>query len=271
MFTRQFIDRVINPIASHQPVFINGPIHFLATIFIHQPVLFNSLIAIIQLTIGILIINKRTIKMGLCASFFWGLFVWYIGEGLGGLFTGQATLMGGAPGAAALYCILSLAFWPTPDKRQRRLINSVIMGSWILIWIGGALLTIYNGMITSSMLGNSVSATGGGIPNWLAYIDSRVGSFVAGQGNWLAWTLIALEGLIAMAIFLPTGLKRLIIIIGLGLDVIFWLVGQHVGSLYSGVATDLNTAPVLFILGLVMLFMPGIKLNLFAAPADNMQ
>jgi hypothetical protein len=52
--------------------------------------------------IGPGLIYRPTVKVALLASFGWSLGVWWIGEGLGGLSTGTASPLTGAPGAALL-------------------------------------------------------------------------------------------------------------------------------------------------------------------------
>jgi hypothetical protein len=38
--------------------------------------------------------------------------VWWLGEGLGGIFTGLASPLTGGPGAAVLYALLAVLIWP---------------------------------------------------------------------------------------------------------------------------------------------------------------
>ena len=59
---------------------------------------------------------RRTARAALAGTIAWGLAVWWLGEGLGGIL-GSATSspLTGAPGAAVLYALLvllALAFWP---------------------------------------------------------------------------------------------------------------------------------------------------------------
>ena len=93
MFTANFANNVIAPAAQGQPGFVSGPMHFFIHIFLLQPALFNTLVAITQLCIGALILYRRTAKFGLLSSVVWGLFVWYMGEGFSGLASGHTLLL----------------------------------------------------------------------------------------------------------------------------------------------------------------------------------
>jgi hypothetical protein len=42
------------------------------------------------------------------------------------------------------------------------------------------------------------------------------------------------------------------VVLGVALSLDFWLVGQQLGALWSGHATDLNTGPVLALMGIAI-------------------
>ena len=107
MFTSNFATQVIAPAAQGQPRLVSGVMHFAIRVFLLHPAIFNSFIAITQLGLGVLILWKRSVKLGLILSIGWGLFVWYVGEGLGGLASGHTLLLMGAPGAALIYATVS--------------------------------------------------------------------------------------------------------------------------------------------------------------------
>ncbi len=71
--------------------------------------------ALIELAIGAGLIGAsslRATRVVCAASIAWGLGVWLVGEGAGGLLTLHAALSTGAPGAALIYCVLTVAAWP---------------------------------------------------------------------------------------------------------------------------------------------------------------
>jgi hypothetical protein len=107
MFTRAFAEQVIAPIGQGRPSFVAVPVQWAADIIAAHPAAWNIPFAAIQTALGIAILVPRTARLGLAVSIAWAAGVWYIGEGLGGLATGHASLLSGAPGAALLYALLA--------------------------------------------------------------------------------------------------------------------------------------------------------------------
>lgn len=114
MFSKKFVNRDVLPNIAGQPSLVSSPVHFFMNIFLVSPIIMNIIIILVQLLIAILIFYKKSAKVGLSLSIVWGLFIWYIGEGLGGLFLGNGnfSLLMGAPGSALLYVILAIAVMP---------------------------------------------------------------------------------------------------------------------------------------------------------------
>lgn len=119
MLTARFATEGIAPAGQGQPAFVSWPIQQAAHLIGHQPVLADLALALIQLAIGAGLLYPRTARRALAGSVVWALAVWYLGEGLGGLFGGGASLLTGAPGAALVYAVVSVAAWPprTPGPR----------------------------------------------------------------------------------------------------------------------------------------------------------
>lgn len=78
----------------------------------HQ-VVFNTLAALTQLAIGIGLLLRRSEKPALLASACWAVVPWVVGEALGQMVFPQSNMaVTGAPGAAFIYIVSSLALWP---------------------------------------------------------------------------------------------------------------------------------------------------------------
>ena len=266
MFTAAFANNVILPAASGQPTFVSLPIHWFVSLFLLNPTLFNSLVVVAQLSIGVLILNKKTVKIGLITSVFWGLLVWIIGEGYGGIFSGQFSLLMGAPGAAIIYSLLAVAAYPS-IKVDRVYWLALV---WSFVWIVGAVFFVFNQHSISSVA--TITRQGVvGAPNWLAAIDNHVASFIGGQGGrsdgnmpgmsmlgakestyWIIILFGLAELFIGIGIFLRGTIRKMAIITGSLLLFVFWVIGQGLGGFYSGLMTDLNTAPLLILLGVYL-------------------
>jgi hypothetical protein len=114
MFTSGFATQVIAAAGQGQPGFVSAPVHWVSTVIAAHPVAWNVPFAAIQLMLGVGLLVPRTARLALAASIGWALGVWYLGEGLGGLASGHASLITGAPGSAVLYAV-----WPAPRGRAR--------------------------------------------------------------------------------------------------------------------------------------------------------
>jgi len=72
-------------------------------------VLINTIFATIQLLIGLGIAFRPTVRLALAVSIAWSIGVWWFGEGLGGVLSGTASPLNGAPGAVIIYALLAVA------------------------------------------------------------------------------------------------------------------------------------------------------------------
>ena len=133
MFTRSFVTQIITPNTIGQPRFVAWPITLAEHLIEPRVALFNAFVATLQILIGLGLLYRPTVKVALLSSFAWALGVWWIGEGLGGLFTGAASPLTGAPGAALLYVFAgrsvagkrSAGSQTSSTRNARRLVGSL--------------------------------------------------------------------------------------------------------------------------------------------------
>lgn len=300
MFTTNFATSVIAPAAQGQPVFVSGLMHLFIRIFLLQPILFNSLIALSQLALGITILWKKTTRYGLIASVAWGLFVWYVGEGLGGLAGGQASLLMGAPGAAFIYAVLALGVLPSHDssktKREERLPAPWLAFFWAGLWIMGAIYQLLSGQNTTTDIATMIRNNASGAPGWLTALDTHTAKLIQGIGGnqttqahamhmsisqmtlmpaaqssgfWFILLLAVVQFLVGIAIFMPRHIRTVGVVSGIILSLLFWAVGQSFGSYYSGLATDPNSAPLYVLLAVTILATPIFTLRGFKRQSDH--
>lgn len=264
MFTASFVNNVIAPAADGQPRFVNGGMHFGIHIFLLHPAIFNAFVALIQLGLGVLILWKRTARFGLIASVGWGLFVWYMGEGLGGLMSGQTSLLMGAPGAALLYAVIALGVLPAKSESSEEASRpaSWLAYAWLILWLGGAVLQLVNGQNTAADLASMVRGMADGAPGWLAALDLHTANWLQSQSNWLILLLVTVQAAIGFLVLLPRYVRAGAITAGIILSLVFWVVGQSLGSYYTRLATDPNTGPLIILLGLAVLGAREIKLEI---------
>lgn len=168
MFTSHFANNVLSVAAQGQPAIISGPIHIEVHLVLMHPAIYGAFFATVQLGLGVLILFKRTAKFGLLASVAWALGVWFMGEGLGGLLTGNVTLWMGAPGAALIYAILALAVLPkghekNGDDNKPAYWLPII---WAVTWISGIFLQIQPSQNSTASISGMISGMSRGAPGW---------------------------------------------------------------------------------------------------------
>ena len=256
MFSNGFAAQVISPAAAGQPGWVSSPIMFFAQRIAAHPAALNTLFGIIQLALGAALLIPRSVRPALIASLLWSVGVWWFAEGLGGLASGHASLITGAPGAALLYAVLAAAAWP-----QRRHPHAATSGeglarwvplAWTLLWLGGAALQVLPAQRGSSAIRDELGVTDG-VPAWLAAVHRSASHLLTHSDAWLYATLLALMTAIGVAGLLKRSLRTFSVITGSALATGFWVLGQNIGNLYSGQATDPNTGPLVLILGLAVL------------------
>ncbi|HWC85599.1 MAG TPA: hypothetical protein VG388_03605 [Solirubrobacteraceae bacterium] len=149
MFAKTFITGVIDPSAVAQPAIIADPITWIANLIAPHVTVFNAFAATLQVAIGLGLLYRRTVKPALVASIVWALGIWFTGEGLGMILTGNASPLTGWPGAALLYVIAGLMCWPrmgknaavtTPARRFGLLGERGARCMWAALWLGSAAL-----------------------------------------------------------------------------------------------------------------------------------
>lgn len=276
MFTRGFATQIIEPNAAGQPGAIGAPIVWMAHQIGPHIVLFNLLAATIQVLIGLGLMWRRTVKAALIVSFAWMFGVWWFGEGLGMLFTGAASPLAGAPGAVLLYGVLGAILWPVGQPGAKRpdwaggLLGPVggVEGSvggllgprgariaWAALW------TILAGLwlAPANRGAGATAATIAAAPNgssWLASVQHAAASAVAGGGTAIAIALATLSAAIAIAVLLEWHARPFLLLACL-ISLAYWVLGQGLGGILTGSATDPNTGPLFVLLAVAISALPS--------------
>jgi hypothetical protein len=243
-----FARQIIEPTAAGQPEFVAGPVGWGADLIAAHPVAWDVPFATIQVLLGLGLLVPRTARLALAASLPWALGVWYFGEGLGGLAGGHASLLTGAPGAALLYGVLALAAWPRRDPSHEAPARWLPL-AWAALWVGGAVFQALPGQNTGTAVAAAINSSA---PGWLGRLDASVAGWATHHGTAVVVALVAAEALIGLAA-LHRRTRTLAVAAGLVLALAIWLVGQDLGQLYSGQATDPDTAPIIVLLAIAML------------------
>jgi hypothetical protein len=104
--------RMLAASAAGNPAIVARPVSWSAAFIDHHVAVLNAVFAAIQVLLGLGIAWRPTRRLTLAGSVAWALAVWWLGEGLGGLLSGTASPVNGAPGAVLLYALLAVLLWP---------------------------------------------------------------------------------------------------------------------------------------------------------------
>ena len=141
MFTMNMVNGIMKPMLNGQPGAVESSLSWIVQVTTQNLTLVNLTIGIVQVIIGISLISGRGVKVALLASIVWAFIVWYGGEGMSMLLTGQASALTGAPGAVLLYALLALVVYPfspttNPDEGgilSRKQLRWALAIFWVLM------------------------------------------------------------------------------------------------------------------------------------------
>jgi hypothetical protein len=249
MLRASFARELLAPLGDGQPQFVAGPVHWAANIVAAHPVAWDLPFGIIQLALGLGLLVPRTARLALAASLPWALGVWFFGEGLSGLASGNTSLLSGAPGSVSLYAVLALAAWPRRGRSDIAPARWLPL-AWAVLWVGAAVLQELPMNNTGADVSGAMLANGS--PSWLAGFENSFAGWIAHHGTLAVVVLVAAEALIGLA-----ALHRRTIAAGaaagLLLALAIWVIAQNFGALYTGQATDPNTAPLVMVMAVALL------------------
>lgn len=253
MFTRGFATQILAPAGPGSPALVAGTVSAAARLVAASPVAFNAVFAVVQLAIGAGLLWRRTARLALAASIAWALGVWALGEGLGGLLTGSASPVTGAPGAALLYALIAVLAWPSVSRTgsgQRRAERAGRI-SWAVLWVGSAALLLQPASLAAGALRGAVAGQAGGEPGWVAGLDRVTAAAIGSHGTAVSVALAVAFALIGAGVLVPRT-ARLALAAGAVAALAMWAAGQDFGGILTGQGTDPSTGPLLVLLAAVL-------------------
>ena len=243
MYGKGFIAFLTN-LTAGQPHWLSSSVTWGATTLQSHQLVFNTLFALVQVAIGLGLLYRPTVKLALLVSFGWVLVVWWFGEAFGMLFMASTSMGGapmasaltGAPGAVLLYAVIGAIVWP--NERPGGLLGvrgarAVWAGLWLLmayLWLieaGGA-----NGIT------NAINAAPSGM-SWLSSVQDWFATAAKGNGVVIAVVLAAVSAAIGITVAVNWRPKQFLAL-AVGLNLLYWVVGQGFGGIPQGGATDPN-------------------------------
>lgn len=249
MYSHGFV-AMIDAGAAGQPAWLHASILFSTGIAGPDLAVFNTLFALTQVAIGLGLLHRRTVRPALILSIGWALVVWWFGEGFGGLFSGAAAPLTGAPGAALLYALIGLLAWP--GRRPTGLLSArAARWSWAALWLGMAWLWMSPASDGADATSGALSSLQSGITP-LDAVAHALGGTLAGDGFAVALVFAIASAAIGLGVATRRQ-PRALLAAAVALNLVYWLLGQGVGLIFAGGATDPNAGPLFCLLALAML------------------
>ena len=260
MFSRAFATQTLAPTAQGNPAPVAGSITWSAGLIADHIVVANAVFATVQLLLALGLFWRRTVPAALAASVVWSVAVWWFGEGLGGVLTGGANPLTGAPGAVILYALAAVLLWPRARDQQELpahprsvaaaspLGDTVARLLWLVLWGSLAYFAVLPANRAANGPHDTVAGLASGEPGWLASLDHTIASALAGAGQTLAVISAVVLALIALGIFAPPPLARATLILAMLVAAAYWVVGENFGGILTGQATDPDSGPLLVLL-----------------------
>ncbi len=255
MFTKAF-GQMLAGTAAGNPGVIASPINWDARLVEHHAVALNAIFATIQLLIGLGIACRPTVRVALGASIAWALGVWWFGEGLGGVLSGTASPVNGAPGAVIIYALLAVLLWPAdrgtpaPFTAARAVGARAARALWLVLWLSLAYFALLPANRAPQALNGMIAGMASGEPGWLAAIDRNAAALVAHRGLAASVVLAIALVLIAVGVYLPAPAARAAVVLAVVVAAVIWVVGEAFGTILAGGGTDPNSGLLLILLAL---------------------
>jgi hypothetical protein len=255
LYTKSF-GQMLAGTAAGNPAAIARPITWQAGLLEHHLVLLNTIYATIQLLLGLGIAMRPTVRLVLAVSVAWSIGVWWFGEGLGGVLTGAASPLTGAPGAVILYALLAVLLWPAERgapasfPAARAVGGHVARALWLVLWFSLAYFAVTPANRAPQAVSSRIGGMADGEPGWLAALVRGAASLVTGADLAASVALAAALAVIAIGIYLPAPMARAALVLAIVVALVIWVFGEALGGILTGGATDPNSGPLLVLLAL---------------------
>lgn len=248
MYSKGFI-RMLTRNASGQPHWLASSIRWAAHLAQQNLTVGNTLFSLTQVSIGLGLLHRRTVKPALALSFAWSLGVWWFGEAFGMLFTDAANPLTGAPGAVLLYALVGLLVWP--GERPGGLLGIRRARTvWTALWLAMAWLWLLDANSGANATSTAIDAAPSGI-SWLSGLQHDAATAAHGNGLLIALALAVISAAIGIASVINWR-PKVFLTAAIILNLAYWVIGQGLGGLFTGAATDPNAAPLFILLALAL-------------------
>lgn len=119
---------------------------------------------------------------------------------------------------------------------------------WLVLWGSLSYFAISGANRSSQGVHDLIDGMTVGEPGWLTSLNRHAATLVDHRGLATMAVLAALSALVAVGIYLPPGLANATLVVAAVMSVLWWVIGQDLGQLFTNGATDVNSGPLLILL-----------------------
>lgn len=258
MYTMNMLNGIMKPMLQGQPGAVESSLSWIVQVTTQNLTLVNLSIAVVQMLIGLSLLLGRGVKVALLVSIVWSFIVWYGGEGMSMLLTGQASALTGAPGAVLIYALLALVvypFSPTTNPDEGGILSrQQFHRAFALFWIFMAVLQLQPYWWQEGQISRGISAMVGQgglnsvlvdpVLQWLSNITSSIEIPLN-----IALIVVFLALGIAL-LFVENKHIRPVLVASIVVSLIIWYGTEAFGMIFTGMATDFNSGLLLVVIAL---------------------
>ncbi|KYP80343.1 hypothetical protein [Ferroacidibacillus organovorans] len=244
MFSARFLQEVLRPMLTGEPNRLRHALETLYGLWGTADPLWNALATLVQLSVGAALFSKWEYvqRLGTRASLVWSLIVWAFGEAFGGIFAPGTSFIAGGPGSAFVYALMSaLLLFGLDGWMEGRAIRTARKSVALLFFAGAAFQTsppFWNALNLAGQFASTATAT-----QPVFFAGPLFGFVDLVYRNPVAWNAFFTVYMLFLGMAWWHNWRHLWIdwlsILWLAFE---WWFGQGLGELFSGVATDPNSA-----------------------------
>lgn len=247
-----FVQDVLAPALIGQPSWYIRILGWNIQFWTNHPVGADVMATLLQVWIGILLLvcmDRFWGRVALWVSIFWGIGIWFLGEGMGGILTGHITWLTGAPGSVVFYVVGAVLLllpedWWTSGRVQKR-IRSGLGVFWLTVAIAQAWPAA--GFWQGSTL-SQIFAAAAGMPQPFYVADPIAVMETAASLNPAIWNAVFVTIMLGLGVlYLSNVPSRFVAGLTLSWLLFSWWMGQDFGVM-GGIGTDPNSSPVMALL-----------------------
>jgi hypothetical protein len=137
--------------------------------------------------------------------------------------------------------------WPAGGRK----IYLAARSCWLIVWLVSATLWLLPANDGAGSLHDAIASAPSGA-HWLSTLLGSAASATSGLGTIIAIGLAMVSAAIGLS--LPSRYhERLFLVLAMLLSLCFWIIGQGLGGVLTGQATDVGTAPLMALTAALLL------------------